>query len=92
MMAEKHLLKKDHLKPFLRKLGKEHRLVAPLRNRQGDTLFTPITELDREELDLDRQPQNSLKAFFFPQTETLCTYRLENPGDYRFSPVKPPTG
>lgn len=90
-MAEKFLLKKDHLKPFLRKLTKAHRLVAPLRNRHGDTIFTPLTDLDHEEIDLDNQPQNSLKPFFFPQQETICNYRAEGPGDYRFSAAKLPS-
>jgi len=84
-MADKYLLKKDHLKPFLRKLAKDHRLVAPLRNRHGDTIFNPVADLNREEIDLDNQPQNSLKQFFLPQSETICDYRLEPSGEYRFS-------
>jgi len=84
-MTSKYLLKKDHLKPFLRKLTKEHRLVAPLKNRHGDTIFEPVTDLDQEEIDLHNQPQNSLKSFFFPQTETICDYRTDTPDGYRFS-------
>jgi len=83
-MADKYLLKKDHLKPFLRKLAKDYRLVAPILNRHGDTMFNPISDLDREELDLENQSQNSIKPFFFPQTEAICDYRVDSPGEYRF--------
>ena len=83
-MSDKYLLKKDHLKPFLRKLAKEYRIVAPLKNRHGDTMFNPLESLDREEIDLDNQPQNSIKQFLFPQTEAICDYRVESPGDYSF--------
>ena len=82
-MEEKYILKKDHLKPFLRKLAKEYRLIAPVLNRHGDTMFSPIESLDEQEIDLDNQAQNSIKQFFFPQTEEICTYSSEQPGDYR---------
>lgn len=87
-MTTKYLLKKDHLTPFLRKLTKAHRLITPLKNRHGDTLFTPVTDLDRAVVDLANQPQNSLKEFFFPQTETLCDYRTDSPEGYRFIAAK----
>lgn len=69
------ILKKDHLPSFLRQLSKgDRRLVAPVKNSYGDTLFTQITSLDAVDLDLENQPQNSLKAFFFPQQQVLFTY------------------
>jgi len=71
------VLKKDHLIPLLRKLAKTNRLVAPIRNEYGDTIFSHITSLDDMEIDLDHQPQGSLKPWFFPQTETLCRYTLD---------------
>src|SRR3990167_3970761 len=87
------LLKKDHLKGFLRKLTKEYRLVAPVRNRHGDVLFTVIDDLDGMEIELSEPPQNSLKQFFLPQQEQLSTYTI-TPEGYDFHPTKatfPPT-
>jgi len=82
------ILKKDHLLPLLRKLRKTHRLVAPVNNAFGDTLFTEIQDLDRTEIDLQNQPQASIKPFFFPQTETLCSYiadRDQESGNLEYS-------
>ena len=52
-MNDKYILKKDHLVAFLRRIKKHGRLVAPTKNRQGDTLFEEIESLDRAEIDLD---------------------------------------
>lgn len=68
------ILKKDHLQPLLRKLSKTHRLVAPVRNRLGDTFFQEIVDLDANGLDLEHQSQTSIKSFFFPQKEIICNY------------------
>ena len=83
-----HLLKKDHLKGLLRKLAKEYRLVAPVRNRHGDVLFTVIDDLDAAEIELSEPPQNSLKQFFLPQQERLYTYTA-SPEGYDFRPAQP---
>ncbi len=87
-MADQYLLKKDHLKPFIRKLAKDYRIVAPLLNEHGDTMFNPVADLDREEVDLDNQPQNSIKQFFFPQTEAIYEYSCAEPGRYEFHEAK----
>jgi sulfhydrogenase subunit beta (sulfur reductase) len=87
-MNRNFILKKDHLQPLLRKLSKTHRLVAPVRNDFGDTLFTEITRLDSAVIDLQNQPQSSLKSFFFPQQETLCSYIVDkklNKGKMEYS-------
>ncbi len=76
-MTGRYLLAKDHLVPLLRKIAKSNRLVAPVLNEYGDTLFSHITDLDSAAIDLAHQPQNSLKSFFFPQTEKLSTYLVE---------------
>ncbi|MFZ5797826.1 MAG: 4Fe-4S dicluster domain-containing protein [Desulfobulbaceae bacterium] len=68
------ILQKDHLLPLLRKLRKDNRVIAPVRNRFGDTFFTEIEDFDIAAIDLDQQPQTSLKSFFLPQSETLCRY------------------
>ena len=83
-MKDKYILKKDHLLPLLRKLKKKHRIIAPLQNLHGDTLFTEIDQLDNVRLDLANQPQNSLKRFFFPQQEVLFTYCNPASDSYRF--------
>jgi len=85
-MNDRYILKKDHLISFLRKLKKEYRLVAPVKNYHGDTLFAEIETLDIHEMDLDNQPQNSIKQFLFPQQETLFTYRAMD-CEYEFQPV-----
>ncbi|MBU0674426.1 MAG: 4Fe-4S dicluster domain-containing protein [Proteobacteria bacterium] len=93
-MERFNLLKKDHLIGFLRKLAKEYRIIAPVKNRHGDTLFTPVTDLDNDEIDLTNQPQNSIKSFLFPQTEVIATYQSSTPDDYTFTepePSFPPT-
>jgi ferredoxin len=84
-MTDKLLLKKDHLTAFLRKLRKDYLLVAPLKNRHGDTLFSRIDDLDAAPLDLDNQPQNSLKEFLLPQQETLFKYQVTEGGRYEFT-------
>ena len=92
-MTDRYLLHKDHLTPLLRKLAKEYRLVAPVANPHGDTLFAELTAADQQEIDLDHQPQESLKPFFFPQQERLATYRTAQ-GNYDFAPARekqPPT-
>lgn len=93
-MIKTQILHKDHLLPLLRKLGKQYRLVGPVRNRFGDTLYIEITDLDRVEIDLRHQPQNSLKSFFFPQTEPLASYIVDTePASpsrlYSFHPLLP---
>jgi ferredoxin len=82
-MHDKYILQKDHLKSFLRKLGKEYRLVGPVKNRHGDTLFTEIDDIDSCSLDFDEQPQNSIKQFLLPQQEELYTYDSTD-GKYEF--------
>ncbi|MBU0946928.1 MAG: 4Fe-4S dicluster domain-containing protein [Proteobacteria bacterium] len=82
------ILTKDNLIPLLRKLGKEARLIAPVQNTYGDTLFTEISDLDATEIDLSNQPQASLKPFLLPQQETLAHYSIDQDG-YTFTPPKP---
>lgn len=86
------VLAKDNLVPLLRKLAKDARLVAPVTNTYGDTQFQEIDDLDNTVIDLDHQPQGSLKSFFLPQQEILARYRIEK-GEYSFTPVDddPPT-
>ncbi len=79
------ILKKDNLVPLLRKIRKGGKLVAPVQNRHGDTLFEVIDDLDRQQLDLEHQAQSSLKPFFFPQNDPLATYNCAE--DYSFEPV-----
>ncbi|WP_457572817.1 4Fe-4S dicluster domain-containing protein [Desulfolithobacter sp.] len=74
---ETRILHKDHLVPLLRRLSRDYRLVAPVRNEYGDTLYSVIHDLDRARIDLEQQPQSSLKPFFFPQTEVLSQYVLD---------------
>lgn len=76
-MNNRYILKKDYLIPLLRKLHKSNQLVAPQRNEFGDTLFNMVEDVDSTAIDLDNQPQNSLKQFFFPQTETLSSYVID---------------
>ena len=78
------ILPKDNLTPLLRKLAKETRLIAPVTNSYGDTLFTVIDDIDRAAIDLENQPQASLKPFLLPQQETLAAYRNDENG-YTFS-------
>ncbi|MEN8140221.1 MAG: 4Fe-4S dicluster domain-containing protein [Thermodesulfobacteriota bacterium] len=78
------ILSRDNLLPFLRRLSHGRRLVAPLRNPQGDTLYSEIKDIDHCRLDLDNQPQASLKPFFLPQQETIATYTSQPA--YGFAP------
>ncbi len=84
-MTTPYLLKKDHLTGLLRRLMKEYRLVAPVQNPQGDTLFSVIDSIDQAAIDLEAQTQASLKPFLFPQQETLFTYQQGDEGGYRFT-------
>ena len=92
-MSSSHILKKDHLIPLLRKLGKAYRLVAPMQNRHGDTLFAEVASVETMALDLDHQPQESLKPFLFPQQEVIAAYEADQAG-YALHPryaAPPPT-
>jgi len=94
-MHDALILHRDHFLPLLRRLSRDHRLVGPVRNRQGDTLYTEITDLDRVEIDLEKQPLNSLKSFFFPQREVLASTLVDrSPGTgelmISFHPECPP--
>ena len=80
------ILNKDNLVPLLRKLRKGGRLVAPVQNRHGDTMFTVVDDFDEQHIDLKNQAQASLKPFFFPQEDTLYTYQTSE--GYNFEPVK----
>lgn len=84
-MTDKLILKKDHLTAFLRKLSKAYLLVAPLKNRHGDVLFSQIDDIDATPPNLDHQPQNSIKEFMFPQQETLFKYQIDESGSYQFT-------
>jgi len=79
------ILPKDNLYPLLRKLGKESKLIAPVKNEHGDTLFCEIDTIDTTKIDLENQPLTSLKPFFLPQQETLASYSSHN-GEYSFTP------
>jgi len=83
-MDQAFILAKDHLKSFLRKVKKGHRLVAPVTNQHNDTLFCTINHLDRVPINLTEQAQNGIKSFLFPQQETLATYAVSADG-YRFN-------
>lgn len=85
-MKDRYILKKDHLTSFLRKAYKDFRLVTPVQNRHGDTLFAEIGSVDSMEMDLVNQPQNSIKEFHFPQQEVLFAYTAAK-GTYTFTPV-----
>lgn len=78
------ILPKDNLIPLLRKLKKEARLIAPVKNTYGDTLFTEIPDLDSTAIDLVNQPQSSLKPFLLPQQETLARYSIKEE-EYAFT-------
>lgn len=83
-MTSQYLLKKDHSHSLLRRLMRDYRLLAPVRNRHGDTLFSEIDDIDGAVIDLDSQPQTSIKPFLFPQEETLFHYRHSEEG-YHFA-------
>ncbi len=80
-MSDAIVLHKDYFLPLLRKLGKSYRLVGPVANDLGDVLYTDITDLDQASINLEHQPQNSLKSFFFPQTEPLASYVVDRDTD-----------
>ena len=93
-MSNTRILKKDHLLPLLRKLSKTHRLVAPVCNEYGDTLFSEIDDLDATAIDLNNQPQSSIKSYFFPQVEQLSSYIVDREPvtenlEYSFHPKLP---
>lgn len=80
-MAGNFILNKDHLPSFLRKLRKDRQLVAPIKNEYGDTLFSVVEAVEAVELDLENQPQASLKSFLLPQQEALFTYTVGPAGE-----------
>ena len=88
-MQQKYILRKDHVTPFLRKLVKGTRLIAPVRNRQGDLLYQELRSLDSATPDFSGQPQESAKAFLFPQAERLFSYCMDDSNGFTFEPTDP---
>ena len=93
-MSHTALLDKENLIPFLQHVCRQQRVVAPVKNLYGDTLFCVIDDPTMVEIDLVNQPQNSIKSFLFPQIETLSHYRLERNAetghcDYQFTATQP---
>jgi len=84
-MSDRYIIKKDHLAPLLRRLSKEYRLVAPVENEYGDTLFSVVDSLDNTVIDLAHQAQMSIKPFLFPQREVLFSYKTFP--SYTFAPL-----
>ena len=87
-MPDELILNKEHLTSFLRKIAREHRLIAPVKNRYGDTLFEEVSCLDDISLDLESRPAMPPTHFLLPQDETLFRYKREG-GQYYFSEVLP---
>lgn len=83
-MTEKFILRKEHLQSFLRKLNRDHELIAPIQNKYGDTLFQRISSMDNLQIDLKNRTAFSPKEFFLPQIETLFEYSLDSSG-YKFA-------
>jgi len=92
-MNDRYTLKKDHLNGLLRRLMKEYRLVAPVKNTQGDTLFSVLDSIDHAIIDLASQPQSSIKPFLFPQQEVIFDYEHSVTAGYHFehTPTAIPT-
>lgn len=74
MIEHPFILYKDNLIGFLRKIHKEYELIAPVKNRYGDTMFEVIPSLDGLNLELCEQTIMPPKDFFLPQMDTLFTY------------------
>lgn len=87
-MPGKLILNKEHLSSFLRKIAKEHELIAPVRNRYGDTLLEVVSSVDDISLDLEARPVMPPKGFFLPRVETLFRYQRKD-GHYSFKEVLP---
>lgn len=85
-MSDKFIISKEHLKAFLRKIAKERELIAPIKNRYGDTLLEVVPSVDDVFLDLKTKPVMPPKNFFTPSTETLFTYQRTGT-QYRFDEV-----
>ncbi|MFV9691287.1 MAG: 4Fe-4S dicluster domain-containing protein [Desulfobacteria bacterium] len=85
-MNDTYILRKEHLKGFLRKIKKERELIAPVKNHYGDTILEVVETVDDLTLDLGSRPVMPPKNFFLPQSETLFTYQRSN-GKYRFKEI-----
>ncbi len=86
-MSAAYILAKDHLKSFVRKISKGSRLIAPVTNEYGDTLYSEINCLDSTQIDTQHQPQSSIKHFFLPQQESILSYSVSQAGEYHFSNI-----
>ncbi len=84
-MTNHYILKKDHVTGLLRRLMKEYRLVAPVKNQHGDTLFSVIDSIDAARIDLTAQTQASIKPVLFPQQEVLFDYEHSAAAGYHFT-------
>ena len=87
-MTDKHILNKEHLTGFLRKIAKGRELVAPVKDPHGDTLFGVVSSVDDISLDLARRPVIPPTRFFLPCTETLFHYQRKG-RHYQFEETLP---
>ncbi|HUV51336.1 MAG TPA: 4Fe-4S dicluster domain-containing protein [Anaerolineae bacterium] len=85
-MSDRFILSKEHLKSFLRKISKEHELIAPVKNRSGDTLLEVIPSVDEVVFDFKSKPVMPAKNFFFPRSETIFKYQRKGK-HYKFDEI-----
>lgn len=78
MVMQKRYLSHDNLVPWLALMGKDYRVIAPMREgaavvfRQHDGASTP---------ELSAKPSMPPKDALFPQTEVLFTFRIKRDDD-----------
>lgn len=75
-MADLHILDKNHLSFWLRKLRNGSSLIAPVRDHSGDIVLTELVRMHDTALD-GPALMPSPKEFLFPQMERLFRYSAE---------------
>lgn len=68
----KKIIEKNRLEASLEPYLKEYKLYGP-KEKDGTTGFFPLASFD--EIIWDKNPQQTTKTLFFPQTEKLLTYK-----------------
>ena len=75
-MTEMHILNKNHLSFWLRRLKTTHELIAPMRDISGDIVLTELPRMHETALD-GPALMPSPKEFLLPQMEQLFCYSDE---------------
>ena len=72
-----HTITRSNLEQLVGQLLSADKTLIGLTQANGRYFYQPISTLQEMILDPKIKPANSIKEFFFPKSEAICTYRHE---------------